>query len=96
MDLVPYFQQDCPPAEIMRWIPALTQEEILLAEKYYREHKDELDEKDRHVREHREEQIRLQHRRFPPKAETPEQRVIRLRQLLHQRRQEKNGEGDPR
>jgi hypothetical protein len=34
MDLVPYFQQGCSHAEIIRWIPTLTTEEIAVVETY--------------------------------------------------------------
>ncbi|MGA7497669.1 MAG: DUF433 domain-containing protein, partial [Isosphaeraceae bacterium] len=43
-DLVPYFQNGCSDDEITRWIPSLTHEEIRIVERYYRQHKDELDE----------------------------------------------------
>jgi hypothetical protein len=94
MDMVPYFQQGCSPDEIMRWIPTLTAKEIAVAETYYRQHKAELDEQDRRVRDYRAEQIHRQRLRFPVADGTKEERMARLRQLLHQHRQEKNGEGD--
>jgi hypothetical protein len=50
-DLVPYFQEGGPANDIQRWIPTLTAEEIAVAEKYYREHKEELDAEDRRIRE---------------------------------------------
>jgi uncharacterized protein (DUF433 family) len=50
-DLVPYFQEGCSYEEIRRWIPTLSNEEIAVVERYYREHKEELDEEDRHIRE---------------------------------------------
>jgi uncharacterized protein (DUF433 family) len=96
MDLVPYFQQDCSCDEIIRWIPTLTPEEIAIVESYYREHKEELDEKDRRVQEFHEEQLRLQRLRFPQKEESHEEFMTRLRKLLQARRQETNGERDPR
>ncbi len=43
-DLVPYVQDGCPYDEIIRWIPSLTHKEIAIVERYYRQHKDELDE----------------------------------------------------
>ena len=43
-DLVPYFQDGCSYDEITRWLPSLTHEEIAIVERYYRQHKDELDE----------------------------------------------------
>jgi uncharacterized protein (DUF433 family) len=49
-DLVPYFQQGCSHEEIMRWIPTLTAEEIGVVERYYGEHRAELDEEDRLIR----------------------------------------------
>ena len=48
-DLVPYFQRGCSYEEIMRWMPTLNRDEIALVEKYYSEHKNELDEEDRDV-----------------------------------------------
>src|SRR5439155_12230057 len=92
-DLVPYFQEGCSHEEIIRWIPTLTSAEIAVVEQYYREHKEQLDEEDRRIRQHTEEQQRLQHLRFPELDGDREARVARFRQLLHQRRQEKNGEG---
>jgi len=92
-DLVPYFQQGCSHEEIMRWIPTLTHEEITVVEQYYQQHKAELDEEDRQIREYREEQIRWQRLRFPQFEGTHEERMARLRALLERRRHEKNGEG---
>ena len=95
LDLVPYFQKGTAYDEVIRWIPSLTREEIALVEKYYREHQEEFDEKDRQARQHREEQIRLQRLRFPELNGTWEERMARLQHLLEKRRQEKNGEGHP-
>ena len=95
LDLVPYFQKRTAYDEIIRWIPSLTHAEIALVEKYYLEHKEEFDEKDRRAREYREEQIRLQRLRFPELNGTWEERMARLRRLLEKRRGEKNGEGHP-
>src|SRR5437867_4367663 len=50
-DLVPYFQENCSHAEITRWIPTLSTEEIAVVEQYYRENQAELDEEDRMIRE---------------------------------------------
>ncbi len=50
-DLVPYFQEGCSHAEIIRWIPTLTSEEIAVVERHYREHQAELDAQDRLIRE---------------------------------------------
>src|SRR5271157_2933207 len=64
-DLVPYFQEGCSHDEIIRWLPILTHEKIRIVERYYREHKEELDEYERRVRAYRAEQIRSQRLRFP-------------------------------
>ncbi len=50
-DLVPYFQEGCSREEIIRWIPTLSTAEIAVAERYYREHQESLDEEDRLIRE---------------------------------------------
>ena len=92
-DLVPYFQNGCSDDEIMRWIPSLTHEEIAVVERYYWQHKDELDEYERRVQAYRAEQIRLQRLRFPEREGSRHERLARLRQLLQQRRREYNGEG---
>lgn len=93
LDLVPYFQQGSSHEEIIHWLPTLSGAEIAVAEAYYRQHKDEMDEKDRRARAYREEQIRLQALRFPPVAGTKEERMTRLRHLLHKHQQGKNGAG---
>lgn len=95
MDLVPYFQDGCSHEEIMRWIPILTLEEIALLEKYYREHKEEYDERDRRLMAYRKEQRRLQALRFPQFEVTHKERMARLKKLADQRRREKNGQGNP-
>jgi uncharacterized protein (DUF433 family) len=95
LDLVPYFQSGCSHEEIIRWIPVLSPEEIAVVEAYYREHRAEVDEQDRRAREYREEQIRLQRLRFPERNETREERMSRLKELLHKRCPEHNGEGNP-
>jgi uncharacterized protein (DUF433 family) len=95
LDLVPYFRRGASHDEIIRWIPSLTSEEIAVIEAYYREHKDELDEKDRRVMEFREEQIRLQRLRFPELQGTPEEIRERLRERLRFRREGENGDRNP-
>jgi uncharacterized protein (DUF433 family) len=85
-DLVPYFQEGCSHEEIIRWIPTLTDEEITLVEQYYRGHKKELDQEDQKIREHRDEQIRLQRQRFPEAEGTNEERLVRLKELLNKAR----------
>jgi len=92
-DLVPYFQRGCSYEEIMRWMPTLNRDEIALVEKYYSEHKNELDEEDRRIRAYVAEQVRLQQIRFP--EEPREVRLARMKERLRQRQQERNGEGNP-
>jgi uncharacterized protein (DUF433 family) len=90
-DLVPYFQRGETYDEIMRWIPILSHEEIALVDRYYREHKEELDEQDRRIRARTEERIHEQRLRFPEPEGTPEERLARLKQRFEQRQQERNG-----
>ena len=94
-DLVPYFQDEATDDEIRRWIPSLTPEEIDVVRAYYSAHKEELDEQDRRIREWTEEQVRLQRERIPEFSGTPDEHRVRLRRLLQEREQERNGEGHP-
>ncbi len=87
-DIVPYLQAGCPDEEIMRWLPTLNKEEVAVFRDYYRAHQQACDEKERAVREYREEQIRLQRLRFPESQETSEERFQRLRKLLDERSQQ--------
>jgi len=94
-DLVPYFQDDCPDAEIIRWIPILTAEEIAVVRQYYADHRAALDEQDRRIKEETAEAVRLQRLRFPVPEGTPEERMARLRELLRKRIAERNGANHP-
>jgi uncharacterized protein (DUF433 family) len=92
-DLVPYFQRGCSHEEILRWMPAISEEELAVVERYYRDHQAELDEEDKRVRAYVAEQVRQQRLRFP--EEPREQRLARMKETLRQR-QEANGAGNPR
>jgi uncharacterized protein (DUF433 family) len=92
-DLVPYFQEGCSYDEIIRWMPSLSHDEIRVVERYYLEHKDELDEYERRVRAYRAEQIRLQRIRFSDWEATRHERLTRLRQDLRRQRTESSREG---
>ncbi len=94
-DLVPYFQDGCPDEEVMRWIPVLTAEEIAVVRRYYADHRAELDEQDRRIREQTAEAVRLQRLRFPEPEGTPEERLARMRELLRKRLAERNGARHP-
>lgn len=87
-DLVPYFQEGCSYEEILRWIPTLTHDEIAVVEQFYREHKEELDEEDRFIRE------RNANRKNPPEIEKilEEGRMQRLARMEQLRRERPNGE----
>jgi hypothetical protein len=89
LDLVPYFQRNSGYEEILRWIPTLSCDEIAVVEQFYREHKEEFDEKDRRARARREEQVCLQRLEFPELNGTTQERRARLQGLLQKRRQEK-------
>lgn len=95
LDLIPYLKRGESYDEIRRCMPILTREDLALIEHYYREHQEEMDEKDRRATAYREEQVRLQRLRFPEPEGTVEERRARLWELLEKRRQVKNGEGHP-
>jgi len=95
LDLVHYFQRQASYEEIMRWLPTLSRAEISVVERYYLEHKEEFDQRERRAHEYREEQVRQQRLRFPELNGTREEQLARLKQLVEKRRQEKNGEGHP-
>lgn len=95
LDLVPYFQADCPFEEILRWLHTLSNDELVVAHQYYLDHREELDEKDRLARKYQEEQIKLQRERFPEFQEGNPARMDRMRRLLEARRRGQNGEGHP-
>jgi len=90
-DLVPYFRRDVSYDEIIRWIPSLSHADIALIEGYYRQHKEELDERDRKIDEYREEQARLQRLRFPGVQGTPEERRAQLWKKLQDKLAGENG-----
>lgn len=87
-DLVPYFQEGCSYDEIIRWIPTLTHEEIAVVERYYREHKEALDEEDHRIRE------RNAQRKNPPWVEkiAEEARAERLAIMEKLQKAKANGE----
>jgi uncharacterized protein (DUF433 family) len=95
-DLVPYFQDGCPDEEIIRWIPILTVEEIAVVRQYYADHRAELDEQDRRIRE------RSAQRRNPPEVEAIRQRgaakMVALREEFARKNRstERNGDQPPR
>lgn len=92
-DLVPYFQEGCTYAEIIRWIPTLSADEIAVVERYYREHQTALDEEDKQIRAHVAEQVQLQRLRFP--EESREARFSRMKETLRQRQELRNGQRNP-
>jgi uncharacterized protein (DUF433 family) len=64
LDLLPSFQRTSSYDEIVGCLPNLSREEIAVAQRCYREHKEEMDERDRQATAYRDEQIRLQRIRF--------------------------------
>jgi uncharacterized protein (DUF433 family) len=91
-DLVPYFQGGCSHQEIMRWMPSLSAEEIVVVERYYRAHQSELDEEDREIRAHVAGRMRQQRLHFP--EEPREVRLARMKEVLRQRQLERSHEGN--
>jgi uncharacterized protein (DUF433 family) len=91
-DLVPYLQMGSSHAEIMRAMPVLTEEDIRVVERYIEEHRDEVVEEDRRIRE----ENALQ--KNPPEVEkilqaAHAQRLARTRARQQGRATEMNGEG---
>jgi len=95
-DLVPYFHDGCSDEEIVRWIPVLTADEIAVVRRYYADHRAELDEQDRRIRE------RQAQRRNPPEVEAIRRRgaakMAALREEFARRKAstERNGDQPPR
>jgi uncharacterized protein (DUF433 family) len=86
LDLVPYFKQGCDIAEIRRWIPSLTIDEVGVAIAYYGAHRDEIDELDDRARSHR---ALLADRQASAVADqTLEQRRAAMRRQLLKRQSE--------
>ena len=69
-------------------MPSLTLEEFQVVERYYEQHKDELDAYERRVQEYRSEQVRLQRLRLPEREDECQERLAQLRRLLQRRREE--------
>lgn len=91
-NLVPYFRRGVSYDEIMHAMPSLTPAAIALVEAYYREHKEELDERDRKIDEDWAERARLQRLRFSRLEGTPEERRAQLWKRLQEKlAAEKNG-----
>src|SRR5437868_1402639 len=65
LDMVPYFQRASTTAEILRWLPTLSEDEIVVAQAYYRKHQEEMDKRDAAANAYRKEQIEKQRLRFP-------------------------------
>lgn len=93
-DVVPYFKRNCTHEQIIEAMPNLTLEEVQALEHYVKENYAAVMEEDSRLHAYTEEQIRLQKLRFPDEA--PGQRLARMKELLAQRRQEKNGAADSR
>ena len=88
-DVLPYLQDGSSYEEIMRWIPVLTAEEIAVIERYIDQHRLEVMEADRRIRE------RNAGQRNPPQVEQilQEGRAERLALMEKLRRCKDNGEG---
>ena len=89
-DLVPYFQEGCSHNEIIRWIPTLTPEEIAVVKCYYQEHRAQLDEEDRMIRE------RNANRRNPPGVEKLLEGAKEERQAIMERLRQQKANGAPK
>jgi uncharacterized protein (DUF433 family) len=86
-DLVPYFQEGCSHEEIIRWIPTLSAAEIAVVERYYREHREALDQEERSIRE-----SSAQNRNSPWVEEVLEEARADRLAITERLRREANGE----
>jgi hypothetical protein len=89
---VPYFQDGSTYEEILRAMPSLTRDEIAVADEYYQQHRVELDEEDRRIRE------RNDSRRVSPEIEDVLRRggekMAALREEFNKRKQQPGRNGD--
>jgi hypothetical protein len=93
-DLVPYFQSGSSYEEIMEAMPTLSVAEIQVVERYIDEHREQVMEIDRQIRE------RNASRRNPPQVEeimrrAREKRLALQARLANGRLEDRNGEGHP-
>lgn len=94
-DLLPYFQMGYSHRQIMEAMPTLSVEEILAVEHFIAEHRAEVMEQDRRIRE------RNAARRNPPEVEAilrqaRSERQARMELLRKKWLGERNGESHPR
>ena len=89
-DLVPYFQEGCSSEEIIRWIPTLSAEEIAIAQRFYQDHQQELDEEDRLIRARNTEQ------KNPAWVEKVLEEARSERLAITQRLRQQQGNGEAR
>src|SRR5437870_4448055 len=87
-DLVPYLQEGCSDAEIIRWVPTLTAEEIGVVRRYYRDNQAALDEEDRQIR------ARSAGRKNPDWVEQVLEEARRERLAITERLRESRGNGE--
>ena len=93
-DLVPYFQLNYSYDEIRQIMPVLSAAEIQAVERYVDEHRDEVMEEDRRIRE------RAATRRNPPHVEellraSRKKRLALQQKLAGHQPQDGNGAGNP-
>ena len=90
-DLVPYFQEGASQQEILYVFPSLILDEVVVLERYYREHQREMDEQDQRIRERR------ASRENTPEVEEELRRARRERlaqalEMIRQSQRERNGD----
>ncbi|MBI3821064.1 MAG: DUF433 domain-containing protein [Planctomycetes bacterium] len=99
MDIFYWFHRGYSWEDILKEMPSLSRAELDVVIAYIDAHHDELVERDQRVEEIIEQRIAEQHARpgfGPPDPNVPrEERMARLREKLHNRIAEKNGEGHP-
>jgi uncharacterized protein (DUF433 family) len=100
-DVLPYYREGTSNEEIRRWIPSLTDEEIVLLKNYIQVHQEEVLQAEARIKAFHDCMRAAQHAKGGVFAEgeknlTAEERVSRLKEKIKQRQAEKNGARNPR
>jgi uncharacterized protein (DUF433 family) len=96
-DLLPYYRDGASPAEIRRWIPSLTDDEITLLQEYIRAHHDEVLQTEKETKAYHDRMRANQPASTRANDHLSlEERRTRLREKLAQRKAESNGVYDSR
>jgi uncharacterized protein (DUF433 family) len=95
-DLLPYYRERASNEEIRRWIPSLSDEEITLLQDYIRDHRDEVLQAEKEIKEYHD-RMRARQPAWTQANDhlTLERRRALLREKLAQRKTGQNGADHP-